>query len=80
MLDLSMRLHWLKPERKGAKLMVIGADGDRISTPEDVEATARHHDVRATIVAGPAHMMMLDQHWERVAQPIARWLATLESR
>jgi pimeloyl-ACP methyl ester carboxylesterase len=80
MLDLSMRLHWLKPERKGAKLMVIGAGGDRISTPEDVEATARHHDVRATIVPGPAHMMMLDQHWERVAQPIARWLATLESR
>ena len=78
MLDLSMRLHWLKPERKGAKLMVIGAGGDRISTPEDVEATARHHDVTATIVPGLAHMLMLEPGWERVAQPIARWLATLD--
>jgi len=78
-LDLSLRLHWLKPERRGAKLMVIGAGGDRISTPEDVEATARHHDVHATIVPGPAHMMMLDRDWQRVAQPIARWLATLDA-
>ena len=73
-LDLSLRLHWLKPERRGAKLMVLGAAGDRISTPDDVKATARHHDVAATIVPGLAHMLMLERDWERVATPIAKWL------
>ena len=76
MLDLSLRLHWLRPERNNTPLMVIGAAGDRISTPEDVRATARHHDVDATIVPGLAHMMMLEPAWERIAQAIARWLAS----
>lgn len=76
-LDLALRLHWLKPERRGAHLMVLGAQGDRISTPDDVRATARHHDVEATILPGLAHMMMLERGWERVAQAIARWLESL---
>ena len=77
-LDLSLRLHWLKPERRGAQLMVLGAEGDRISTPDDVRATARHHDVTATILPGLAHMMMLEPGWARVAQAIARWLSALD--
>jgi pimeloyl-ACP methyl ester carboxylesterase len=76
-LDLSLRLHWLKPERNGAQLMVLGAGGDRISTPDDVRATARHHDVEATIVPGLAHMLMLERDWETVARPIAKWLEAL---
>ena len=78
LLDLSMRLHWLKPERHGAKLMVLGAGGDRISTPDDARATARHHGVVATIVPGLAHMLMLEPGWERVAQAMARWLEKLD--
>lgn len=77
-LDLSLRLHWLMPERNGAHLMVLGVEGDRICTPDDVRATARHHGVAATILPGLAHMMMLERGWERVAQAIARWLATLD--
>ena len=73
-LDMSLRLHWLKPERNGTPLAVIGAAADRITTPEDATATARHHDVDATILPGLAHMMMLEPGWERVAQAIARWL------
>ena len=76
-LDLSLRLHWLKPERRGAHLLVLGAQADRISTPDGVRATARHHDVEATILPGLAHMMMLERGWERVAQAIARWLESL---
>lgn len=77
LLDLSLRLHWLKPERNGIPLMVLGAEGDRISTPADVRATARHHDVPATILPGLAHMMMLERAWETVARPIAKWLEAL---
>jgi pimeloyl-ACP methyl ester carboxylesterase len=78
-LDLSLRLHWIPPERNGTPLIVVGAAGDRIATPEDVRATARHHAVEATIVPGLAHMMMLEPGWERVAQALARWLETLRA-
>ena len=52
LLDLSLRLHWQLPERGGTPLLVLGAEGDRICTPDDVRATARHHGVDATIAAG----------------------------
>ena len=73
--DLSLRLHWLKPERRGASLMVLGVEGDRISTPDDARATARHHGVEAVVLPGLAHLMMLEPGWERVATTIASWLA-----
>ncbi|MEO5699034.1 MAG: alpha/beta fold hydrolase [Casimicrobiaceae bacterium] len=74
--DLSLRLHWQLPERRNPPLLVLGAEGDCISTPEDVHATARHHGVEAVIVKGLAHLMMLDKHWLRAARPIAAWLKT----
>jgi len=77
LLDLSMRLQWQLPERGDVPLFVLGAEGDRISTPDDVRATARHHGVEATIVPGLAHMLMLERQWERGAKEILRWLATL---
>ena len=58
-------------------LFVLGAEGDRIATPDDVRATARHHGVEATIVPGLAHMLMLERQWEKPARELARWLATL---
>jgi pimeloyl-ACP methyl ester carboxylesterase len=53
---------------------VLGAEGDRIATPSDVRATAQYYDTTATIVAGLAHMMMLERGWESVAQPMLEWL------
>ncbi len=76
-LDLSLRLHWIRPERNGAHLMVIGAEGDRICTPADLAATARHHGVEATLLPGMAHMLMLEPDWEIAARAIAGWLAAL---
>ena len=78
-LDLSLRLHWVKPERNGTPLAVIGAGSDRICAPADVRATARHHGVEATIVPGLAHMLMLEPAWERAAEVIAPWLGTLRA-
>ena len=77
LLDLSMRLHWQLPERGGTPLLVLGAAGDRICTPDDVRATARHHGVEAEILPGLAHMMMLERGWETPARALARWLKTI---
>jgi non-heme chloroperoxidase len=77
LLDLSLRLHWQLPERGGIPLLVLGATGDRICTPEEVVATGRHHGVEADILPGLAHMLMLDRDWAEPARHLLRWLATI---
>ncbi len=77
LLDLSLRLHWQLPERGGTPVLVLGVEGDRVCTPDDVHATAAHHGVDATILPGLAHMMMLERRWTEPAQAIGRWLTTL---
>ena len=77
LLDLSLRLHWQLPERGGLPLLVLGAEGDRISTPDDVHATARHYRVDAALVPGLAHMLMLERQWEKPAKELLRWLSTV---
>jgi hypothetical protein len=51
--------------------------GDRICRTDDIEATARHHGVEATLVPGLAHMMMLEPEWKNVAEAIAAFAAPL---
>ena len=58
-------------------MLVLGAEGDRICTPGEVQATARHHGVEPVIVPGLAHMMMLERQWERAARALSAWLAAL---
>jgi len=77
LLDLSLRLHWQLPERGGSETLVVGAEGDRICSPEDVRATAHHHGVEAVLIPGLAHMMMLERQWQKPARAIADWLSTL---
>jgi pimeloyl-ACP methyl ester carboxylesterase len=77
LLDLSLRLHWQLPERGGIPLLVLGAGGDRICTPDEVHATARHHGVVASILPDLAHMLMLDREWTVPAKEMLRWLGTL---
>jgi len=79
LLDLSMRMHFGRPQRNGADLLVLGAGRDRISSPYDLEATARHHGVESLLVPGLAHMLMLEPGWDAVAEAIARWLRTLDT-
>jgi pimeloyl-ACP methyl ester carboxylesterase len=77
LLDLSLRLHWQLPERSGAPVLVMGAEGDRICTPEEVQATAQHHGVEPVILPALAHMLMLERQWETAARALSAWLATL---
>ena len=59
-------------------LFVLGAEGDRIVTPDDVRATAAHHKVKAAILPGLAHMLMLEPDWAHAAKALEGWLATLD--
>ena len=77
LVDLSLRLHWALPTQNSHPLFVLGAEGDRICTPDDVRATASHHGVDATIVPGLAHMLMLERKWKTAAEPLEEWLQTL---
>ena len=78
LLDLSLRLHWALPVVNNRPLFVLGAEGDRICTADDVRATAMHHGVAPTIVAGLAHMMMLERQWRIAAEALEKWLATVK--
>ena len=78
LMDLSLRLHWALPVANHRPLFVLGAEGDRICTPDDVRATARHHRVTATIVPGLAHMMMLEREWRTAAEALEGWIATVK--
>jgi non-heme chloroperoxidase len=73
LLDLMVRLHGGKPVAP-ARLFVLGSHEDRISAPNDVNATASLYGVTPTIVRGLAHMMMLEREWETAARPILEWL------
>jgi pimeloyl-ACP methyl ester carboxylesterase len=75
--DLSLRLHWALPTRNHRPLFVLGVEGDRICTPEEVRATARHHNVAPVILPGLAHMLMLEPGWLAAAQALADWLEAL---
>lgn len=77
LMDLSLRLHWQLPEQQDVPVCVLGAEGDRICTLDDVRATARHHDVEPVMVEGLAHMLMLERHWERAAMALLEWLDKL---
>lgn len=73
LMDLTLRLHGGAPVAP-ARLFVLGASDDRISTPADVKATASLYGVTAKILPGLAHMLMLERDWESVAQPLYAWL------
>ena len=75
--DLSLRLHWAPARLSTTPVFVLGAEGDRISTPDDTRATASHHHTSATIVPGMAHMMMLDPAWLTAARALEVWMATV---
>jgi pimeloyl-ACP methyl ester carboxylesterase len=76
--DLSLRLHWALPQKNHRPTFVLGAENDLICSPEDVRATARHHNVDATILPGLAHLLMLEPEWQQAAKALEAWIRTLD--
>ena len=58
-------------------MLVMGAEGDRIATADDVRATARHHECEPALVPGLAHMLMLERQWQRPPRRCCDWLSLL---
>jgi non-heme chloroperoxidase len=63
---------------KRVPMLVLGAEHDRLIPPSLVEMTALTYGLRAEIVEGMGHGMMLERDWEAVAARIAGWLADLD--
>lgn len=57
-----------------AKPFVLGAKNDITIIPKEVEATACAYGVKADILPGIAHDMMLEANWQVVADRILVWL------
>ncbi|HVF65313.1 MAG TPA: alpha/beta hydrolase [Casimicrobiaceae bacterium] len=77
LIELSLRLNWRLPGVSSTPVFVLGAQGDRICTADDVTATARHHGVAPLMLPGLAHMLMLEPGWESAASALAEWLSSL---
>ena len=75
---LSMILRRPRPDRVRSPVLVIGADGDQIFRPYEVEATAVAYRTDAVMLAGRGHDLMLEPGWEEVAETIRRWVETIE--
>ncbi|MCX7898065.1 MAG: lysophospholipase [Rhodocyclaceae bacterium] len=61
-------------------LFVMGAEYDQIIPPASVEMTARTYGVKATIISGLGHGLMLESGWQRAAQALADWLQRHDAR
>lgn len=66
-----------KPSRVSTPLLVLGASHDAIFPPEQVESLAAAHGVRAEMVEGMAHDMMLERGWEAVADRVSAFAAAV---
>jgi len=55
-------------------LLVLGAESDILVPPAQTEQAARFYGVEAEIFPGMGHVMMLETHWQKVAERIIEWL------
>jgi len=73
---MDMSLAALQPPSpfKPPPALILGAGNDALIPRHDVEVTARRLGRQAEFLPGLGHMMMLDTHWETVAQRLFDWL------
>ena len=60
---------------KKTPLLVMGAAGDELIFPEDVERTARTLGVEPIIFPYMGHLLMLEPDWGMIARQIENWIA-----
>jgi pimeloyl-ACP methyl ester carboxylesterase len=75
LIDLSWpQYFWIDKADGRVPVQVLGAADDLLFPPSLVEAAAAIHGVKAEILPGIAHAMMLDTRWRDAAAGIGRWL------
>lgn len=62
------------PWRDRTPRLVLGGARDALIGRAFVKSTARQLDTRAEFIPETGHGMMLDRHWETVAERMCRWL------
>lgn len=67
-----------RPSLVKTPMLVLGGAKDALFSPREVEATARAYHTEAEIFPNVAHAMMLDPHWQTVAQRMVDWIKELE--
>jgi len=73
LMDMAL-LRLVRRSRIRTPLLVLGAEGDRLTPPRTIEATARAYGEPVQIFPGMAHDIMLEPGWEEVAARILAWL------
>lgn len=61
--------------RPQATMLVLGAENDAFFPPATTKMTAAHYQAQYHIFSNTAHAMMLENHWQEIADYIAQWLA-----
>ncbi|WP_269532482.1 alpha/beta hydrolase [Chitinimonas sp. BJYL2] len=77
LLDLSVPQFDLRPPKGMPPALVLGSRADKIIPPHLVHSAARALGVRARMLDGVGHAMMLDAPWRQVADEFLQWLETL---
>lgn len=79
------QLTWLVPPlpsflpESRPPMLVLGAEKDVFVPPPVVEATARYYQAdRLEIIRDTAHAMMLEPHWQQVAERLENWLGRFD--
>jgi pimeloyl-ACP methyl ester carboxylesterase len=63
-----------KPEKNRSKVLVVGAENDRLFSPKELMKTAKKYKTVAKIFPDITHDMMLEKNWRAAADHIAEWL------
>lgn len=72
-LDL-LGLNLPKPKKNKTKMLILGAEQDSLFTPKEIIKTAKVYQAESTIFPNMGHNMMLETHWQQVAETMMAWL------
>jgi len=74
---LEMILDLPRASRVKDPMLVLGAQYDKLISPQEIRATARAYGTEPVIIRGMGHDMMLEPDWQVVADTIVDWLSNM---
>jgi pimeloyl-ACP methyl ester carboxylesterase len=69
-----------KIRQRACPMLVLGGGADTLVPPSEVEGTARAYGAPCTIFPGMGHDLMLEPHWQRVAERMREWFGAGQVR